>query len=184
MELTISELGSLGEFVSSVGVVVTLIYLAVQIRQTKKGLRDNTAALLGASEVNGNEKAVDLAKTLYQDEALSKIVIGGAGDPDNLEDRSDRLRFEQFCHAAAQVHQITFMQWKRGLLDDEYWSFCIRYQGKYFYALPGVQIWWKTHRSTYTPDYRELIDHVIENEGWNESTASLLQFRDKRNVIL
>ena len=34
--MTISELGSLGEFVSALAVLITLIYLSVQVRQAKR----------------------------------------------------------------------------------------------------------------------------------------------------
>ena len=33
--MTIQELGSIGEFISSIAVLLTLIYLAVQVRQTR-----------------------------------------------------------------------------------------------------------------------------------------------------
>jgi len=33
--MSISELGSLGEFVSSIGVLITLFYLAVQVRHSR-----------------------------------------------------------------------------------------------------------------------------------------------------
>jgi len=39
MELSIQDLGSVGEFVSSIAVILTLIYLAVQTRQTQKMIR-------------------------------------------------------------------------------------------------------------------------------------------------
>ncbi len=39
--MSIMELGALGEFLSSIAVVGTLIYLAVQIRQTSNGLAQN-----------------------------------------------------------------------------------------------------------------------------------------------
>ncbi len=40
--MTLEDLGNIGEFVGAIGVVVTLIYLAVQIRQNTKSLRSST----------------------------------------------------------------------------------------------------------------------------------------------
>ena len=42
MEWSIENLGSLGEFVSSIAVVVTLMYLAIQTKQTQKMIRGQT----------------------------------------------------------------------------------------------------------------------------------------------
>ena len=40
--MTLSDLGSLGEFVGSIAVVLSLIYLAFQIRQNTKSIRAST----------------------------------------------------------------------------------------------------------------------------------------------
>jgi hypothetical protein len=129
--MTISELGSLGESLSSIGVLVTLIYLGIQITQTKRGLTENTAAIRGANEVSGNESSVAMSRSIFEDPEVARIVVAGAIDDPGLTDVNDLLRFDQYCHACVQLHQVTFMQWRRGILDDEYWEFCIRYQGRY-----------------------------------------------------
>jgi hypothetical protein len=41
MDWTIQNLGALGEFVGSIGVIITLVYLAVQIRQNTQSVRVN-----------------------------------------------------------------------------------------------------------------------------------------------
>ena len=175
--MTISELGALGEFVSSIGVLITLVYLAVQVKHSKKGLEDNTTAILGANEVTGNESSVRLGSALYQDPDLTRIIISAAESRKNLTDVGDIVRFDQYCHSAVQLHQVFFMQWKKGLLDDEYWGFCIRYQGSLFYSMKGVQEWWWRNRHIYTDSYRNLINSLIENEGWHDSDEYLERFR-------
>ena len=44
--MTIFELGALGEFVGSLAVIVTLIYLAAQIRHNTSGLRSATLSAI------------------------------------------------------------------------------------------------------------------------------------------
>ena len=39
--MNIMELGALGEFVGSIGVIVTLVYLAIQIRQNTSQQKQN-----------------------------------------------------------------------------------------------------------------------------------------------
>lgn len=41
--MSITELGALGEFVASFGVLATLVYLAIQMRQNTRAVRINTA---------------------------------------------------------------------------------------------------------------------------------------------
>ena len=67
--MTIAELGALGEFLGSVGVLITLIYLAIQVQQTKRQIGSNTNALLGASEINGNDSTHRSLMSMYSDES-------------------------------------------------------------------------------------------------------------------
>jgi hypothetical protein len=41
MGMSIMELGALGEFVGAIGVVLTLAYLAIQIRQNTHAMEEN-----------------------------------------------------------------------------------------------------------------------------------------------
>lgn len=170
--MTITELGALGEFIGSVAVLITLIYLAVQMKQTKQGLEANTNAIMGASEVNGNESTMRQLISAYADESMVDLIMRATGNLDELSPH-DHLKFHMFCHSGFQLHQITYLQWKKELLDDEYWSFCIRYFGDQMLAQPGVQQWWKRSREIYTTDYRDLIDRLIAAEGWQDASAFL-----------
>jgi hypothetical protein len=40
--MNIMELGALGEFVGSIGVIATLVYLAIQIRQNSRTLQSTS----------------------------------------------------------------------------------------------------------------------------------------------
>lgn len=39
--MTLEDLGNLGEFLGAIGVIVTLVYLAVQVRQNTRMMRAN-----------------------------------------------------------------------------------------------------------------------------------------------
>ena len=170
--MTIVELGALGEFLGSVAVLVTLIYLALQVQQTKRQIESNTNAILGASEINGNDSTLRSLMTIYSDASLTDIMMRGLIDLSSLSG-ADRVRFNALLDAAFQVHQITFMQWKKELLPDEYWEFCIRYFGGRMLAMPGTQEWWGRNKSLFVPGYRYLITRLIQDNGWENPSAYL-----------
>ncbi len=170
--MSIMELGALGEFIGSVAVLITLIYLAIQMKQTKQRLEANTTAILGASEVNGNESTMRQLSAVYTDESMTDLIMRAIQNLDELPPK-DYVRFHAFCHSGFQLHQITYLQWKKQLLDDEYWSFCIRYFGEQMLSHPGVQHWWKRSREIYTTDYRDLVDRLIAAQGWQDASAFL-----------
>ena len=67
--LEISEiLGNLGEFVGAIGVVVTLVYLAYQIRQNTRQLEQNVT-IAKATAVNASTIAQsDIRRSIYETE--------------------------------------------------------------------------------------------------------------------
>lgn len=157
--------GAIGEILGAAAVIATLTYLAMQVQQTKEQLRANTNAILGAGEVSGNENTVKQLTALFTDENLIDIVLRGTKNINDLNN-IEHARFSNFCQTGMQLLQVTFLQWRRGLLDDEYWSFCLRYTGKSMLRYPGVQEWWKKNSDVYTSEFRHLIELLIENEGW------------------
>jgi hypothetical protein len=69
--MTFEALGDLGDFVSGIGVVVTLVYLAVQVRGNTQALQSNTLQTL-QSEANRMNLATasnpELARVLVKAE--------------------------------------------------------------------------------------------------------------------
>ena len=76
-EVTIVELGAIGEFVGSIAVLVTLIYLAIQVRQNTRHIRaqmGHDGWLSTAADdiaVMGDDPAETLAKVELGDEPLT-----------------------------------------------------------------------------------------------------------------
>ena len=82
--MSIAELGALGEFVASFGVVATLVYLAIQTRQNTRAVRINTAQTV-------TEELQEVVGLLASDEGLSKVFLE-AGQAEELSSIS-RLRY-------------------------------------------------------------------------------------------
>ena len=77
--MTIRELGSLGEFVSSVAVLITLVYLALQTRQ-------NTRAVYAATELEMLREVNSMNRSLASDPVLSKTVGAFLNEPESVSD--------------------------------------------------------------------------------------------------
>jgi hypothetical protein len=83
--MTIEELGNLGDFLAAIATIITLIYLALQIRQ-------NTS-LLKLSELRGIQDDADRWRSLLiENKDVASVYRRGLLDPESL-DADDRLRF-------------------------------------------------------------------------------------------
>ena len=74
--MSIMELGALGEFLGSIGVIATLIYLATQIRQNTKQLHATTS--------NQEFENVALAYEPVYRPHLGPVWVKGQSNPDAL----------------------------------------------------------------------------------------------------
>jgi hypothetical protein len=94
-ELTIQELGSLGELIAAIATVVTLIYLATQIRHNNKALAEATSGQLNASYASINSR-------ISSDAQFAELFIRGRNDIESL-DPVELERFRAFVQDVLNV---------------------------------------------------------------------------------
>ncbi|MDH4110357.1 MAG: hypothetical protein OEW35_18905 [Gammaproteobacteria bacterium] len=125
--MTITELGALGELLGALGVIATLVYLAVQVRQNTRSLEASQRLALAQTY----QMRSDALQGMLVQAASSQI--GGiifkatqAGYPENLAaldalSPEERSRFRQW-HIAQQAHWDNMhFQYQQGFLDEEYY---------------------------------------------------------------
>ena len=105
-------LGNYGEFIGAIAVVITLGYLAIQIRNQNTESRAATVQQV----LESNASAI----SRLQDPELSEIWIAGIEDLDSLSD-AQRLRFVMYLTAALRSIENAYFQWRSGRLDDDTW---------------------------------------------------------------
>ena len=126
--MTIIELGALGEFLGAIGVIATLAYLAIQIRQNTRSL--NASQRLALAQTY--QMRSDGLQNMLVHAASS--TIGGiiykataAGYPDDIAaldtlTAEEWSRFRQW-HIAQQAHWDNMhFQYQQGFLDEEYYQ--------------------------------------------------------------
>jgi hypothetical protein len=92
--MNLNDLANLGQIIGAVAVVVSLIYVAYQIRQ-------NTNAVRAATAQSVHEHFASWYHLLASDESLSQVVIDGLKDYGR---RRKRIR-----HASSRLSWRTFL---------------------------------------------------------------------------
>lgn len=133
--MTLAELGALGEFVGAIAVVVTLVYLAIQIRQNTQSMAESRRlALAQTYQMRADalqEMLVHASESEHIGPIITKLVeLGYPEDVRSLEGLTpvERGRFRQW-QIAQQTHwDNMFYQYQQGFLDEEYYrdSFRVR----------------------------------------------------------
>ena len=125
--MTIMELGALGELLGAIGVIVTLVYLAVQVRQNTRSLEaTQRLALAQTYQMRSDALQNMLVQAAASDVGGIIAKLAQAGYPEDLSslDRlspTDRARFRQW-HIAQIAHWDNMhYQYQQGFLDEEYY---------------------------------------------------------------
>ena len=109
-------LGSYGEFIGAIAVVLTLGYLAVQVRQNTHQIQSNATSVEASTYQSLMAHIIDLNRGLAADPELSDIVVKARGG--EIPSGSAMTRFVQYHMALLRYGDMAFHQYEKGLLDE------------------------------------------------------------------
>jgi len=153
--MTLSDLGSIGEFISSIGVIITLIYLAIQMRQNTEAMHESQRLA-----------RVDAMTT--RSDSIERSATQAAINPEILEIRLrarsegvealSELEVARLLHwesARAMRLESQFFQWENGLLDDDYYDQFRRAIGN------SAPLWEALGLDYGRPTFRAAVDRIL-----------------------
>ncbi|HUG00350.1 MAG TPA: hypothetical protein VML95_00665 [Longimicrobiales bacterium] len=146
--------GAIGETVGAIAVVVTLIYLAFQIRQQNRESR-----IASVHELN---EAFRASISAFQDPGLADVFSRAKSDFADLGE-PERLRFIAMVQGVFRVWEDAFYQFDAGRLDPRIWQAMVTQFSAYL-SLPGVQRVWEIRKRAYNAAFRDLVDRTTPIE--------------------
>ena len=146
--MTLEDLGNIGEFVAAIGVVASLIYLAVQIRQNTKSSRVAANQSVTASYI-------DLNTRLGENEGLADVVRRGLRDVDALSD-PERGRFYSYLTSMILILANQYAMYRQGVLTEPDWEPAHR-RAAILVSTPGGTAWWNSGEGS--ADYIQVLPH-------------------------
>ncbi|MBM4381805.1 MAG: hypothetical protein FJ091_00415 [Deltaproteobacteria bacterium] len=150
--MTLEQLGNLGDFVAAVATVVTLAYLALQIRASASATR-------AASHQATTDSFIQANLAISQNAELARIWVAGCAQRSPLS-AEDRQRFDtlllSYFHIFDSIHyQAHAGTGERELLRAEERSIAT------LVAMPGVREWWAENPYAFSTEFRAYIDGLI-----------------------
>ena len=149
--MTFEALGNVGDFIGGIGVVVTLAYLALQIRQNSSALKAASAqAVLGA--------LTQSIASVASSSAASRVAILGQTDFDQLSE-DEQLQFALWLLGWFRVFEQAHQQFMAGVLDPVQWKGHAA-QIESTMQSAAVRRWWVVRRMLFDPDFRRFIEDL------------------------
>ena len=141
-------IAAISEFVAAIAVVISLIYLAVQVRSGSKtfktSLRDST--LISLMEWN---------YSMLAEKDLAWIFQQGARDFDSLDEK-DRARATHVFYSFFKLFENIYLHYLDKSVDEEIW---LRNRQMLFaYASqPGARYYFNSRMPVFDPRFQELL---------------------------
>ena len=140
------------ELLGVVGVIGSLIFVALQVRQ-------NTAAIRSQAAQGIQDQITAIYQMYVSDPTLSDILLRTRSVPSNLTEE-ERFRFEGFEMATFAAYQNLFIQTREGVVDEEFargWWQNLRD----ILARPVQQEIWTSNEFVFSPDFRKFVDAEV-----------------------
>ena len=137
-------IGAIAELFGAIGVIVTLVYLSVQ-------LRHNTGSMRVSSAAAHSEAMRSLNMVIVQDPELVRLYFNGLANRSGLDDDEQR-RFDFLMGSLTQGIEQAWKFRREGIFDDQEW------------AGQSAALSWLAHQPGFA-DYWELYG-VMHNPGF------------------
>ena len=161
--MTLSDLGDLGDFLGGIGVIVTLVYLAIQIR--KQTLEAKLAATRELAE-----QGLHLMAHITTDFETTAAYGKGVQNYEELPDDQRlwvAIQFQQWCRVMEQYVLHT----EHSNVDPVYFeSFTNVFAEGMTY--PGFQQWWRKSHNLFSEKFQAYVEDGLsggKKKGYKSS---------------
>lgn len=156
-------IGAIGEIVGAIGVIVTLGYLAVQIRQ-------NTASVRASTLQDMSEASASWHDFLASNADVARIYFAGVSDLEALTPE-ERLRFQFIMMAFLRRVENFRRQDNQSRVSPEDWA-GLRRSCLSVMSQRGSRSWWAENSQRFNPDFAEWISRELEKRAVQRGAAA------------
>ena len=150
--MTIEQLGNIGEFIAAIATLITLAYLAVQIRQ-------NTRAVRAASHHSVTDSFNHLNAIIGTDPSAARIYRLGLEGLENLNE-DEQFSFAFLMLGYLRVFETLFYQRDIGAAEEQLYE-SEHNSLRWAFSRAGARDWWRSNEISFSPEFRAHIDQLI-----------------------
>ncbi|MCA9739512.1 MAG: hypothetical protein R3E98_08210 [Gemmatimonadota bacterium] len=161
--MDLNALGNLGEFIGAIGVIVSLIYVSVQLKQ-------NTKAVRASSYQEISHNSLELLSLIISDPDMADIWGRGLDHGAEALDPVEHFRWHSMLLATFRHWDNLYYQYRNGMLEKELWK-SYRFMIRSYLVRPGFRDWWLQHQDAFSESLQQLmrgwintLDHAATRE--------------------
>ena len=152
----LEALGNIGDFLGGIGVLITLLYLANQIK-------NNSKSVSNAAAESVLQSMTATLQTASSNPQIARVMSLGQLDIDQLTD-DEKAQFAFWLYGWFRVLERAYAHFRQGYVDPGEWE-GHTLQLTSVMASSAVQQWWEARRVFFGPDFAAFIDGLDPSEG-------------------
>jgi hypothetical protein len=161
--MNLSDAAAVAGIFSSAAVAVSLVYLALQVRQAERNQR-------GLMQQGRADRVSEYSMRLAADPTLVALVTKGHWTPEQLT-LEEFEQYMNYCRASFLSGEDSFLQHRTGLLDDAaFHSFAEG--GRTALLRPGYRAAWRMSSRAYGPEYADFMDGMVKAASSSTATRT------------
>jgi hypothetical protein len=149
--MSLSDLAAIGSFISSIAVVFSFMFLALQVRQANR----NQRSLIQQARTGRNVESLQK----MADQTISELLAQAETDPESLS-RAKIWSLYGYGAAVFWSYEDTYMQFKAGTLNTGSWQSDIATLQRIL-AFPWLRVIWRMARDGMDRGYRDYVDSLM-----------------------
>ena len=147
-------ISSIAEIVGAAGVIISLIYVAFQVKQ-------NTRASKAATRQALADGAQRLASDVVEGDDIAKIMMDAMSG--NEIQPHETFRLQSRCYRDLRFWDNAYYQYTEGLLTEEEWD-GFRENLKLVMQFPTYREYWANLQVMFSAAFRDELNSVLEDE--------------------
>ncbi len=169
MKMKLSELASVAEIIGAFAIVISLVYVGVQLTQNTKGIRAQSYYNVLSGK---NALYRELASNT---ELLNTVLQGIAADPP-LSSVLDGQKTHLILYAFMNEFETTYLLYVAGAVEEEIWL-RDKAQMAGMIGFPGMSDWWSLAKQYFHKDFVAEVEATepIVPITYDPSTVKFIQ---------
>ena len=168
--MTLEDLGNLGDFLGGIGVVITLLYLALQMRHNSEQLRQNTKAVQSAAYQTAAQSIREYNSLWVPNRELVEVMRAARDGLDAVED-VDRIRLSGLTQTMFRSFENVFEQYRAGTITAEQWlGWRTLLRGMLRRGRPHREFWADGMQELYVAAFQQEVNTLLAEIDAEEAT--------------
>ena len=159
--MNIMELGALGEFLGSIGVIATLVYLAIQIRQNTHSMNESRRLAVTQAQIDWTAMFNTAMVATSESDYIPAIWLKAEASGVDALTEEERLRLNVNMTAMIARLDMLHLQHQNGFLNDETYEATFEGSVKQFAPM------WKSLGANFNlrrRSFRDDVERILAKE--------------------